>query len=144
MMHYITPGSRVITKQFIEAKIEEINVNYESSQTPLMKACRKDYTDVVEMLLHNGAQVNAVDDHGETALFQCKSATSARLLLRAGAATDIQNVFGVYPCMSYSKVNIMMELLNAGANINVQDNMGETALIHAIVTKPLSHLQGSF
>ena len=128
----------VITKLFLEAKKEEINVNYASGQTPLMKACQNDYTNVVEVLLQIGAKVNAIDKYGYTALFRCHSATAARLLLRAGAATDIQNVFGEYPCMCYSEVTIMVELLNAGANINVQDNMGETALIRAIEMNQLS------
>ena len=130
--------NRVITKHFIEAKKNEINVHDESGITPLMEACKKDYTDVVEMLLQNGALVNAADHVGETALFHCRSENSARLLLRAGAATDIKNIYGEFPCMCHSELQIMMELVEAGVSINMQDNMGETVLIHAIVKNRLS------
>ena len=124
----------VISKQFIEAKKEEINIHNELGKTPLMEACEKDYVDVIAMLLQKGANVNAADKLGYTSLFRCKSVTSARLLLNFGASANVRTTLGEYPCMYISDKKIMKELLDAGANINVQDNMGVTVLIQAVAS----------
>ena len=53
-------------------------------QTPLMLAARKANTPVVELLLRQGADVNAQDDIGNTALMcaiDCKNIEMVRLLV---------------------------------------------------------------
>lgn len=66
-------------------------------QTALMFAAERGHAEVCEMLLHNGAQVNAVDTYSRTALFlACKNLHEpvCRVLMAWGANKDIPCILG--------------------------------------------------
>jgi ankyrin repeat protein len=69
-----------------------------------MLATKNGHTDIVQSLLNNGANVNAIDNKGRTALI---------LASENGAA------------------GIVQILLEKGADINAQNFYGETALTYA-------------
>ena len=75
---------------------------------------RNDYPSTVEFLLNNGAQVNATDNSGYSELMVACS---------GGYALDIDKP-GV-------DIEIVRRLIEAGAPVNAQSNVGETALIEA-------------
>jgi ankyrin repeat protein len=60
-------------------------VSSNSSKTLLMSACESGKTSLIKHFLQLGADVNAVDHEGKTALFYATNAGTAKLLLDAGA-----------------------------------------------------------
>ena len=64
---------------------------------PLHAAVRSGAFDIVELLLENGANANASDGYGETALHEARTPEVARLLLDNGADVNAHNEYGVSP-----------------------------------------------
>ena len=94
-----------------------------SCQTPLSLACGNGYPDIVEYLLFNGADVNAVSRSGDTPLIK---------------------VAENYVMDKDAQLNIVDQLIAKGANVNFQDKYGKTPLILAaesisprIINKPV-------
>lgn len=93
--------------------------------------------EIVQALLRHGAQVNARDFQGDTALDNVPTwgdVGLAKTLLDHGAKVNSQDKYGAAPLMSIgSSLNVAMTrlLLERGANPNLQDCGGETALMHA-------------
>lgn len=87
---------------------------HEYGKTALMYAVEAGYCEIAQMLLDKGADVNIVDNNGQTAL-----------------------MLGVR-WFAYAKENdtkyaqIIQLLLDKGANINAQDNDGKTALMYMV------------
>jgi len=109
-----------------------------NQQTPLMSAAGKGNTAVLRLLLKHGAQVNAKDKFGITALFAAIAANlpdAARVLIESGADTRARlEVVGVDPLMAAAQVGnvpILESLLSAGADVQAKDAEGRTALIRA-------------
>jgi cytohesin len=59
-----------------------------------MQAAMNGKAPAVEALLKAGADVNAVDDDGWTALMYCDGVDNVRLLLKAGADMTVRNKEG--------------------------------------------------
>lgn len=104
--------------------------------TPLMVAAGEGKLRVVEKLLRDGAQVNAADSDGITALHYAATGRDLKVvqaLLRAGADINARTKANGTPLMSslgspYSSKEIALALINAGADVNIVDTDGETAL----------------
>jgi ankyrin repeat protein len=56
-----------VVKYFIDKGVD-INFKNSLGYTPLMQACIQEYSEVVEILLKNGADINATDNDGKSAL----------------------------------------------------------------------------
>lgn len=82
------------------------DINYQNGdgRTGLMRAAKRDYKDIVRVLLDNGADVNLVDNKGKTAIM--------------GAAKK-------------GNRTILKKLIEAGADVNAKDDRGRTALMRA-------------
>ncbi|GAL84849.1 ankyrin repeat protein [Sporocytophaga myxococcoides] len=109
------------------------------------------YTDCIELLLKNGADPNQVNQYGQTPLMLIKpdpylslkkkiSRTDKIKIINSFAnnCTDfnIRDANGVSVFMYISRChNIKMDerMLLAGANINIKDNNGKTALDYALM-----------
>lgn len=101
------------------------------------KACRAGSVEQVQAMLEAGADVDAVDEGGETALMHAtywgKTSVIAQLI-HAGADVNFSECIGrrtalmhtVYPCSHPLAVS---QLIAAGANIKAVDKTGRTALI---------------
>jgi uncharacterized protein len=109
---------------------------------PLHSAVYGGQTEVVQLLLDRGADVNAVDMNtggmGETALHYAtrsgaKSATViVGLLLGSGADVNAKDLTGNTPLMSaLDNREIALMVLAQGADVNVRDQGGNTALMYA-------------
>ena len=101
-------------------QLDDINIRDGENKTPLMYAvcCTNDEvrTHVVRILLRHGADVNAQDENGQTAL--------------------------MFACMECERVDIVRLISrNKRCDFNIQDNEGFTALMHAINSSNLLALR---
>ncbi len=103
-----------------------------------MSSAGDDKIQIMISLIARGADINAQDKVGDTALM-CAAATqnekAIRLLLENEANTNISNKKGVTALMSASErrsTKIVELLIKNKANINARDNVGDTALMCAV------------
>ncbi|KAK3390249.1 ankyrin repeat-containing domain protein [Podospora didyma] len=90
--------------------------------------------ETIEALLDAGADVNAIDDDGDTPLIQCMingRADVAELLIRHGADLNVINKLGVTAltgCAGKGIMNVIEVLLKHGADVNLCSEARVTAL----------------
>src|SRR5437660_1580397 len=108
------------------------------SDAALRKAAQDGDLQAVKDLLAKGADVNAKDDKGKTALLWAAPARDnpemMRLLIAKGADVNAKDNDGETALMiaaGQSNPGILAELIEAGADINAQNNSGGTALMAA-------------
>lgn len=122
---------------------------YADGRTPLMLAVASQSVEGVQLLLAQGADVNARDAQGQTALHRVKwtsgkSLQIARLLLEHGADVNARDIQGRTPLLTSPGIGSglveapratadLLELyLSAGADLHVADNKGCNALEYAL------------
>lgn len=101
--------------------------------TTLMHAAAFGSIEAVKLLLDAGADVNAKNDFGATALLWCaRDGEKARLLIEHGADVNARSKQGRTPLMlagmRQGGSDLVALLLSKGADVNVADTRGETAL----------------
>lgn len=106
----------------------------DKSMTPLRIATGVPSGAVVKELLRRGADPNAQDEDGDTALIQAASARHldvTQILLRSGADPNIRSDGG-WTALKYAVANgntaIVQELLAANARVQDANDSGETVL----------------
>lgn len=116
----------------------EVDMDDGSCQTPLLLASGNGYPDIVEYLLLNGADVNAVSRSGDTPLIKvaqnCLMDKDDQLnivnqLLATGADVNFQDTYGKTPLMlatESSSPKIVSKLLLSQADIKIKDKCGNT------------------
>jgi ankyrin repeat protein len=97
--------------------------------------CSNGTPEEVKAALQAGADVNAKDDDGDTALMWCAenehSLKTLSILIKAGADVNAKDNDGWTPLMFAAKENTpeaLNALIAAGADVNAQNNDGKTAL----------------
>lgn len=118
----------------------DVNLADHSGRTPLMAAVMAQFTVAFNDLLAAGALVNRKDNSGRTALMMAASACNAPLcrdLVAYGACVNEQDNEGVTPLMVAAEKEIHCDtikniLLNGGADVDIVDLQGKTALMYAI------------
>jgi ankyrin repeat protein len=104
----------------------------ESSQTPLHVAVDHNRLDVVELLLSNGANVNAsTKPNLDTPLHLAKSVEMAHVLIDSGASLTSQNAWLQTPLHCACKggdVQLVERMVSSGAQLDVKDQQGRSAL----------------
>ena len=107
------------------------------TRPPLVDAAKNGDKDAVRSLIQKGANVNAAEADGATALHWASyrdDLDSANLLLRAGAKVNAANDLGVTPLWTASQNGsdaMVRRLLEAGANPNAALLAGETPVMVA-------------
>lgn len=118
------------------------NVNWKAGRklwfrTPLMQAAKSGMTEVCQLYLEHGADVNACTASHFTAIILAARyghSETCKLLLSKGANINIQTKDGETALMwaaDHGHSDTCKLLLEAGAEINLQDIYGFTALIRA-------------
>ncbi|HME41929.1 MAG TPA: ankyrin repeat domain-containing protein, partial [Syntrophorhabdales bacterium] len=110
----------------------------QAGNSPLIRAAFYGDAPKVAALLKAGADVNAANHMGETALLTSAwggtgrgDVSIAKALIASGANVNASDVLGVTPLMAVSafgNVEFALVLLDAGADVNAQDVHGYTAL----------------
>lgn len=112
----------------------DINFRYQISRTPLMVASS---SEAAEILLNNGAEIEARDSNGWTALVlavQAGRLDVAQLLLKRGADIQARDNHGRTVLMHAAwlgQPEMVRFLLDKGVDINAKDDSGNTALSYA-------------
>jgi cytohesin len=108
-----------------------------SGFTPLHIAAERRHIEALRLLIARGAEVNALNQLAQTALWQASwkpeqgDDAVARVLLAAGAATEVHDSVGATPLMMAARHRhrpFVQALLDAGANPNATDDEGFTAM----------------
>ena len=97
-------------------------------------------TDVITVLIDNGAEVDARDDRGFTPLRYAAGSSDdprvLRTLINAGANVNVQNLNGSTPLSMAAQFNknpeIVRVLINAGAKLNTRDGSGNSPLMNSV------------
>ena len=104
----------------------------------LLAACSQGYLTIASLLVKAGANKNAKDGKGRTALMLTAGkghVEIVRLLVEANADKDLQDCTGYTALMLAAEtghVDVARLLLDAGAKKDLQHDDGCTALMHAV------------
>ncbi len=140
----MTPLMKHILENKSKTQIQEIihhggDVNDTENHhiSALMNAShlRKSNKEIVNLLLENGAEVNQMDDFGNTALlYASHDFEKITILLDAGANINVQNNMGTTLLLSLiqNKRNTswILYVIEKGGNVNLYDNFGNNALMY--------------
>ncbi len=126
-------------KKFISKGVSINEAEPQFGHTPLMRAAINNQFAVIDFLLKNGADINATDKGGMTALawsVNMEKFESFEFLLNKGAVFDTQdNLFGKTPlmnAMAASNPEFAIRLIGKGADVNIQSDDGSTPLLYAV------------
>lgn len=108
------------------------------NSTALIMAAEKGHEKVVMLLLDNGADINAANNFGGTALHGALSdrhTDLAQLLIKRGADVNSKhlgsNITVLMTAAVQGSTGVVLNLLEKGADVNAKDMWGYTALVHA-------------
>lgn len=134
-------GDAASVKRMLRSGLTVNFIHPNSTDSPLMIACRKGHNEVVQVCLDFGAKNDPHPDYGQTALHAAVAANQyecASILLKVAEASEadmiISNLtdqFGQTPLHSAAtigSVSLTELLLHHGAKISSVDSYGQTAL----------------
>ena len=120
----------------IQVLVDEFKVNVNIRDvwlhiymTPLMKI--NDNYEAVEFLINNGAEINARDNHGKTALMYDKSELILSLLIQKGAEINARDNDGKTALMHKKKYIEALTLIEKSDfdGLNLRDHRSQTVLL---------------
>jgi len=112
-----------LLKKFIERRVDINTLNPETGTSPLMLAAALGYSEICNLLIDSGAQINASDFAGNTPLHLAVQGYGDRIpvvqtLLQRGANSKATNEEGITPTMLAKQMNNneCFQLLNSQTN----------------------------
>lgn len=127
----ITPDAiEIIRRGKLEARDEE-------GMTPLLHAAMQGYTNIVKLLLDNGAHLEAKSKPGYTALILAAGKghiDTVQLLLGKNPDINVQDKYGCTALMiaiAAGHKATVQALLDRGADVKIKDSFGLTAIKYA-------------
>ena len=106
--------------------------------TALMDATMNDYFYIARLLIKNGADVNARDNHRNTALIKVAgygNIVATKLLIENGADVNAKDDLGWTALMHaayFGHMGAAELLIENGADVNAKDNDGWTVLMYTV------------
>ena len=141
----LSPDMRLMTTQELlnntaeentKSDDNDVNSSDENGVTPLMRAMRIDGdTRAVRKLLNAGADVDAKDDDGDTALQYAFDVECVRMLIEAGADIHTENDNGETLLQNACSPEYAQFLIDQGLNIDTRDKDGDTPLTGCFVAR---------
>ncbi len=138
---FVQRGDVVAVTRELEAGLPVNFIDPATTDSPLMLACRKGYTNIVMLCLDFGAKNDPHPDFGQTALHAAVASghfTCAEVILKVAAASDADHIisnltdqYGQTPlhCAALIGSVPMTELLlRHGAQLSAVDSYGQTPL----------------
>ncbi len=107
-------------------------------------ASRNKNMEMVQLLLDNKANLNELDDEGNTPIMSTRSMKMMRFLVDKGADVSIVNAEGnslLHNVVFFGKDKIIKLLVEKGCDINSQNNKGKTALHKAVRYRSLETME---
>lgn len=87
-----------------------------------------DIAECAHLLLQAGANVDATDDHGRTALHFARAVPLAKELVERGANVNVQDVDGNTPAFSTYDPEVFRFLVRHGANLQIRNKARQDAM----------------
>jgi ankyrin repeat protein/Tfp pilus assembly protein PilF len=119
---------------FIEQKKVDVNTKNIDGVSLLHMAAGHGMAEIAEVLISNGANVNAKMDNGFTPLFVAINVGVAKVLISAGADINAKNSVGSTPLFGAARIGmaeIAEVLISNGANVSAKMDEGFTPLFVA-------------
>jgi len=113
---------------------KNINAVDESNKTALHHVCGEEFGDFsyyINKLVNSGASVESLDEDGQTPLFiACsnENLSSVKELIKLGADVHNRGELNCSPLVAPTSNEIVMLLVENGADVNSTDEDGDTAL----------------
>ena len=97
-----------------------------SSNTKISNSRLNTYLKIIKFLIENGADVNATNKNGETALFKARNLEVAKILIKQGADVNAKDKYGETPLFKAPNLEIANLLIKNGSDVNAINNTGDT------------------
>jgi len=117
-LHYLTSGNgnNEVLKYLIQCNAD-INAKSRSEKTPLMNAAANEFYYITQTLLENGAEINAQDKNGLTALMMAvqkyHNINVVKLLIEKGADPNLKDFRYAKTALEMASTSDIKKLLNA-------------------------------
>ncbi|KAI9853467.1 MAG: hypothetical protein M1824_001230 [Vezdaea acicularis] len=140
-------GLSTVLEELIPSESFDCNKRNNDGTPGLSLAVLQRHKDVVRLLLASGANIEASNDIGDTALHQaaaCGDEDMVQLLLLSGAnvaALDPRGSTALHMAAAHGHEVVVQLLLTSGANVAALDRYGHTALQHAITRRNKTMVQ---